>query len=198
MSDGPTQPPALPEGWYDDPDDPTQWRYWGGRMWTDHRSPKQPTQPAAASAEQSPTASDRAASPWVRWAVWAGLIGLLVFAVVAGISELSDTAARPASSSAVNDMSALEQMEVAFEGDYSRAAIEARMREAMDLYDLAWTEDNRSRAASALVALRRESGIEEMRILDYMICSHVPEADIRFGEAAAFAVSFLEHGDGCR
>gem|GEM_PF-1182054 len=37
MSDGPNSTPAA---WYDDPDDPTQLRYWDGQAWTDHRSPK--------------------------------------------------------------------------------------------------------------------------------------------------------------
>ena len=93
---------------------------------------------------------------------------------------------------------ALDQMAVAFEGGYSRAAIEARMREGMELYGLAWTEDNRSRAGSTLVALRREYSIEEMRILDYMICSHVPGVEMSFPEMAGIAVALLDSGDGCR
>ena len=30
----------IPAGWYDDPEHPTQFRYWDGAQWTDHRSPK--------------------------------------------------------------------------------------------------------------------------------------------------------------
>lgn len=33
-------PPALPAGWYDDPDDPSRLRYWAGTSWTDARAPK--------------------------------------------------------------------------------------------------------------------------------------------------------------
>jgi hypothetical protein len=29
-----------PAGWHDDPQDPTQLRYWDGQQWTEHRSPK--------------------------------------------------------------------------------------------------------------------------------------------------------------
>lgn len=29
----------IPAGWYDDPEDAAQLRYWDGRQWTDHRSP---------------------------------------------------------------------------------------------------------------------------------------------------------------
>lgn len=49
MSDAPSgEPRALAEGWYDDPDDATQLRYWGGSAWTDHRAPKQAPPPPAA------------------------------------------------------------------------------------------------------------------------------------------------------
>jgi len=34
-----------PAGWFPDPQDPTQYRYWDGGQWTDHRSPR--TSPAA-------------------------------------------------------------------------------------------------------------------------------------------------------
>ncbi|MEZ5168827.1 MAG: DUF2510 domain-containing protein [Acidimicrobiales bacterium] len=30
----------TPPGWFDDPEDPSQYRYWDGSVWTDHRSPK--------------------------------------------------------------------------------------------------------------------------------------------------------------
>ena len=30
----------IPSDWYEDPEDPQQWRYWDGTEWTDHRSPK--------------------------------------------------------------------------------------------------------------------------------------------------------------
>ena len=36
-----TQTPAA--GWFADPQDPTQFRYWDGTAWTEHRSPRGPT-----------------------------------------------------------------------------------------------------------------------------------------------------------
>ncbi len=39
---------STPSGWYDDPQDSTQLRYWDGVTWTDHRTPKAPPAPAAA------------------------------------------------------------------------------------------------------------------------------------------------------
>ena len=32
-----------PAAWFPDPDDPTQYRYWDGTAWTDHRSPRSTT-----------------------------------------------------------------------------------------------------------------------------------------------------------
>ena len=40
---GATAPPptrAIPAAWYDDPEDPTQQRYWDGNGWTESRAPK--------------------------------------------------------------------------------------------------------------------------------------------------------------
>lgn len=31
-------PAVAPPGWHPDPGNPTQWRYWDGRSWTDHVS----------------------------------------------------------------------------------------------------------------------------------------------------------------
>ena len=32
---------SFPAGWYDDPQDPTQQRYWDGGFWTDYRRPRE-------------------------------------------------------------------------------------------------------------------------------------------------------------
>lgn len=47
MSDAQT-----PAGWYPDPEDPAQLRYWDGTTWTDHRHPVEPA--AAAPAAEAP------------------------------------------------------------------------------------------------------------------------------------------------
>ncbi|TDW19099.1 putative RDD family membrane protein YckC [Kribbella kalugense] len=38
---GKTLPVSSPAGWYDDPEDPTQQRYWDGSVWTDQRRAQQ-------------------------------------------------------------------------------------------------------------------------------------------------------------
>ena len=77
---------------------------------------------------------------------------------------------------AVGVMSALEQMEVAFIGNPRQAEIRAILDRALALYNTPISEENYSRAGSALVALRQKLGPSEMDILDYMIRSHVPGA----------------------
>jgi len=36
----------IPSGWFDDPEDPTQLRYWDGNQWTEHRTPKMASAPS--------------------------------------------------------------------------------------------------------------------------------------------------------
>jgi hypothetical protein len=43
--------------------------------------------------------------------------------------------------------------------------------------------------------MRKENGVSEMQILDYMIRSHVPGMKIAFPEAAAISAVFLKAGD---
>ncbi len=89
----------------------------------------------------------------------------------------------------------LEQMEIAFEGNYSKDQIKARLDRAMDLYGVAKTAENYSRAGSVLVALRKEIGPREMDILDHMIRSYVPGVAIDFPKAAGLSAAFLAVGD---
>lgn len=58
MSD--TQTPA---GWYPDPEDPAQLRYWDGAVWTDHRHPVDPVAPAPATETQAAEAPQFAFTP---------------------------------------------------------------------------------------------------------------------------------------
>jgi hypothetical protein len=62
MNDASTQPPSggTPAGWYDDPEDPSQYRYWNGQGWTADRSPKG-TSAQAAAAQPAAVAAQPAA-----------------------------------------------------------------------------------------------------------------------------------------
>jgi hypothetical protein len=45
---------SAPANWYDDPEHPTQLRYWDGVAWTDHRAPKPAPAPAPAPLAAAP------------------------------------------------------------------------------------------------------------------------------------------------
>ena len=127
-----------------------------------------------------------------------GTIALLALftalaALFAGCSNAGD--APTGGSSPVSQMSALEKIEVAFEGGYGRAQIKSKLDAAMALYGLPINEENYGRAGSVLVTMRKENGIEEMRILDHMIRSHVPGINIDFPSAAAISTVAILSGD---
>lgn len=131
------------------------------------------------------------------------LIVVLVFALSGCSSNDSGSSGstRQSSSGAatpVADMSALEQMELAFEGNPKVSTIKPKVDQALRLYGHALTEDNYSRAGSTLVALRQQNGVSEMDILDYMICSYVPGSNVTFPDMAALSSVALLTGDRCR
>ena len=99
------------------------------------------------------------------------------------------------SSSPVDKMTALEQMEIAFQGGYTKQQIKAIMDKALQTYGVPIKEENYSRAGSTLIVLRKEYGTNEMDILDYMIRSYVPSVKMQFPEAAAVSAAFLAAGD---
>ncbi|MBN1915681.1 hypothetical protein JW796_01630 [Candidatus Dojkabacteria bacterium] len=92
------------------------------------------------------------------------------------------------------ETSALEMMEVAFEGGYSQSEIKEKLDEAMTLYALEINEENYSKAGSALIALRKESktGVTEMDILDFMIEMYAEDVNMSFPDAAGLAAGMLE------
>lgn len=96
---------------------------------------------------------------------------------------------------AVNEMTALQQMAIAFEGGYTSQQIKPVMDKALETYGVPINEENYSRAASTLIVLRKEHGTKEMDILDYMIRSYVPGVNMQFPEAAAISSVFLASGE---
>lgn len=55
---------SQPSGWYDDPQNPANLRYWDGVLWSDHVVPKQAAPPQPAPQPLGPTDSPSAAAPW--------------------------------------------------------------------------------------------------------------------------------------
>jgi hypothetical protein len=96
--------------------------------------------------------------------------------------------------SPVEQMTALQQAEVAFLGNPPQSTIKAKLDRAMTQYNLTITEENYSRAGSTLVSLRKEYGHSEMDILDFMIQMDVPGANFDFPTAASLSVTSLVLG----
>lgn len=132
-------------------------------------------------------------------AVWAPLAFLaVVFGLVGVLTVLLSTDDSPSSggsTSAVESMTPLEQMEIAFVGGYSEEEIKPLLDEVLRLYNWSTDDQSRRRAGNILVTLRRETGVGEMRILDYMRRSYTPAVSFEFDEAAGLSVAFIQAGD---
>lgn len=80
---------APPAAWYDDPQDPTSFRYWNGSRWTDHRAPKRrdrtaaPEATAVATGVVAPTVST-SPEQTSRWPILRLIAALGAVAVVIG------------------------------------------------------------------------------------------------------------------
>lgn len=128
------------------------------------------------------------------------------FATVAALAFGCSESSRPnespsgAQGSAASQTQQLDHLAIAsraFVGEPPVSEIKPVIDRALELHgDVPRTNENYGRAASALVALRKSTGISEMRILNHMIRSHVPGVKLSFAEAAGLSASFLKAGDG--
>ena len=75
--------PTPRAGWYDDPEHPSQYRYWDGNEWTAHRSPKQTPPPPAASSSIPTSATGTVSAAFTLFGQhWSGLLGLAAIATL--------------------------------------------------------------------------------------------------------------------
>lgn len=118
---------------------------------------------------------------------------IFTFFIIFIVSNLEKSGKQ--SEQAVKQLDSITQMQLAFNGDYSREQIQERVVKAMSLYGLPITEENLGRAGSVLVSLRQNNGVDEMDILEYMIESYVPNVKLSFGEEAAMAAVFIQTGN---
>ena len=198
-SSSPLPPGAKEPGWLRDPEDRARFRYWDGSQWTEQYRATVPDDSKSSGRQSSGNDSNSA----IGWGIALALFPfILVFAFCGGDSDdpnpassRSPVSQAPRSTNAVAEMSALEQMEIAFVGGYTQSEIKQRLETAMQLYSLPITEENHSRAGSALVALRKDFGPAEMDILDHMIRSHVPGIDVSFADAAGLSAASILLGD---
>ncbi len=76
--------PSTPEaGWFDDPEDPSQYRYWDGNEWTAHRSPKQSPPPPPTSSSIPTSATETVSAAFTLFGQhWVSLLGLAAIATL--------------------------------------------------------------------------------------------------------------------
>ena len=75
---------STPEaGWFDDPEDPSQYRYWDGNEWTAHRSPKQSPPPPPTSNNIPTSATETVSAAFTLFGQhWVSLLGLAAIAML--------------------------------------------------------------------------------------------------------------------
>ena len=75
--------PTPQAGWYDDPEYPSQYRYWDGNEWTAHRSPKQTPPPPATSSSIPASATETVSAAFTLFGQhWVSLLGLAAIATL--------------------------------------------------------------------------------------------------------------------
>jgi len=74
---------STPEaGWFDDPEHPSQYRYWDGNEWTAHRSPKQSPPPPTSSSIPTSATETVSAAFTLFGQHWVSLLGLAAIAML--------------------------------------------------------------------------------------------------------------------
>ncbi len=117
---------------------------------------------------------------WIITIVFAGFIG-----VNTSCSNSNESSKNTSQPSSYHIMSAV------FIGTPSQVTIKSALEPVMSFYNVDVNEANLKTCADVLVALRKSSDIKvtEMEILNYMSKSKMEK--VSFGEAAAYAFTFL-------
>lgn len=75
--------PTPAAGWFDDPEHPSQYRYWDGNEWTAHRSPKQSPPPPPTSSSIPTSATETVSAALTLFGQhWVSLLGLAAIAML--------------------------------------------------------------------------------------------------------------------
>ena len=75
--------PTPEAGWFDDPEHPSQYRYWDGNEWTAHRSPKQSPPPPPTSSSIPTSATETVSAAFTLFGQhWVSLLGLAAIATL--------------------------------------------------------------------------------------------------------------------
>lgn len=125
----------------------------------------------------------------LRIAAWC-LAGLLALGACGGGTDGDATAD-------AEEMTALEQMELTFDGSPSTEEIQEAMDDALNATNTSISEDSYSRAGSVLVTFRKDYGIDEMDILECIptMTTDPRVPSVTFANVAAVCNVALVQGD---
>jgi hypothetical protein len=91
-----SEPPTVPAGWYVDPNDATQYRYWNGSTWTADQAPVTVQVPPAALAPAPPAQNANRYWPWF---AGGAVLLLIIYAATTwgsnGATPLTNASAQP-------------------------------------------------------------------------------------------------------
>lgn len=91
-----------PPGWKTDPDDPSQYRYWDGKNWTDQRAPREEAPAGGPSTTVAEAPKHDEAKPW--WKKWWGITAIfIVIVAILGTCGETDEAAEDEPTASVSE-----------------------------------------------------------------------------------------------
>jgi hypothetical protein len=198
-------PPNLPAGWYPDPEDENQERFWDGRAWTDKTAP---IQAPVVETAPSPTSAALAVPPKKGGLGCTGIgclsiVGIvlisLILSWIIGASENGNSDSGRSDSSNISNGSGgssgsgssgsgssgspsdpIEQARVVLSNNYgssySYAAVKSATDSALSATGTPLTDDSRSRAWSAVLSVLKAPELSSVDPMDVMSCAAVPNA----------------------
>lgn len=95
----------------------------------------------------------------------------------------------------IEKLNVWDKIIISFEGGYDKKLIKEKMDLAMTLYDVDLTEQNYEKTASALIAMRKEFGVQEMKILEYVILMYSPKIKMTLADAIGYAATAIVTGN---
>ncbi len=87
---------------------------------------------------------------------------------------------------------AIEMMVDVFEGNHSLPTVKQKMDAVMKAYKIDVTERNYEKCGSALVSLRKSTGVTEMEIIDHMLDADTGKEGISFPDQAGISATLLQ------
>lgn len=92
----------------------------------------------------------------------------------------------------ITDPTAVEMMTDVFEGNHTTIKVKDKMDAVMNAYKVEITERNYEKCGSALVSMRKATGVTEMDIIEHMLEANTGNNGVSFSDQAALSATMLE------